>query len=105
RSGILVVRLWPGEEQLENGKPVQLKLNGVMKTFRYGEKIFLRAGERITLLPRVGHEFHPESDECIIGEVSTHNDDLTDNFFENKAIGRFSSIVEDEPAVARLVNE
>jgi D-lyxose ketol-isomerase len=65
----------------------------------------LEAGSRVTLVPGVYHEFYPLSEECIIGEVSTANDDRHDNFFVNPAIGRYPGIEEDEPAVARLVSE
>jgi D-lyxose ketol-isomerase len=40
----------------------------------------------------------------LIGEVSTVNDDLTDNIFE-KPIGRFSNIEEDEPPLHLLVSD
>ncbi len=39
----------------------------------------------MTLVPGVYHEFYPVSAECIIGEVSTANDDLHDNFFVDLA--------------------
>jgi len=65
----------------------------------------LPAGSRVTLVPGVWHAFYPISDECIIGEVSTANDDLHDNFFVNPDIGRFPGIEEDEPVALRLVSE
>jgi D-lyxose ketol-isomerase len=64
-----------------------------------------RPGSRITLVPGVWHAFYPTSDECIIGEVSTANDDLHDNFFLNPDIGRFPGLEEDEPAAIRLISE
>ena len=45
------------------------------------------------LMPGVWHAFWAEGD-CLIGEVSTVNDDLTDNIFE-QSIGRFADIEED----------
>jgi D-lyxose ketol-isomerase len=47
----------------------------------------------------------PSSEECIIGEVSTANDDLNDDFFLNPDIGRFPGIEEDEQPIVRLVSE
>ena len=67
--------------------------------------VALQSGERITLVPGVVHAFEPASEECIIGEVSTANDDLHDNFFLDERVGRFSEIEEDEPAIVRLLNE
>ena len=55
--------------------------------------------------PGTYHEFVPLSEECIIGEVSTANDDLTDNFFVNAEVGRYPDVVEDEPPVVRLVSD
>ena len=65
----------------------------------------LSAGSRVTLAPGVWHEFQPTSEECIIGEVSTANDDLHDNFFLDPGVGRFARIEEDEPALVKLVSE
>ena len=56
-------------------------------------------------MPGIWHEFYPTTEECIIGEVSTANDDLRDNFFLNPDIGRFPELVEDEPALVKLVSE
>jgi D-lyxose ketol-isomerase len=70
-----------------------------------GSVIELAAGSRVTLVPGVYHEFAPVSAECIIGEVSSANDDRHDNVFVNPAIGRFPGIEEDEPAIVPLVSE
>jgi len=72
---------------------------------RTGEPFALPAGSRITLVPGIWHEFYPTSAECIIGEVSTANDDLHDNFFLNPDVGRFPGIEEDEPAQIRLISD
>ena len=65
----------------------------------------LPRGEKITIEPGIWHAFHGGSPECIIGEVSTANDDLNDNTFSDKRIGRFSTIVEDEAPFAKLVSD
>ncbi len=56
-----------------------------------------RAGSRVTIVPGVWHSFVAASGECIIGEVSTANDDIGDNFFLDSRVGRFPEIEEDEP--------
>jgi D-lyxose ketol-isomerase len=106
RNGMLEIYLWNCDSNSidETGK-LTVKLNGVEVTKEPGERILLRSGERITILPFVWHKFYPASDECIIGEVSTANDDLNDNFFYNAAIGRFSEIEEDEPAIVTLLSD
>jgi len=45
-----------------------------------------------------------EGGDVLIGEVSTVNDDETDNIFR-EPIGRFASIEEDEPPVHFLVSD
>jgi D-lyxose ketol-isomerase len=70
-----------------------------------GQIIELPAGSRVTLVPGVYHAFYPLSEECIIGEVSTANDDLNDNFFVNPDIGRYPHLEEDEPAILRLLSD
>ncbi len=106
RNGALAVMVWrghPNDSVESDSFPV--KINGTVKTVSSGEKVLLRAGERITLVPGIYHEFYPESEECIIGEVSTKNDDLHDNFFVNPEIGRFPEIEKDEPPLVTLISE
>ncbi|MNY57959.1 hypothetical protein D3C86_1942390 [compost metagenome] len=59
----------------------------------------------MTIVPGIWHQFYSESEACIIGEVSTANDDHNDNFFSNQNIGRFSDIVEDETAIVKLLSD
>jgi len=100
RSGLLTVRVWP--EHSGTPQPVQLKINGEMPEIQAGDNINLGPGERVTLEPLTYHEFEPASEECIIGEVSTANDDVNDNIFVRNDIGRFPQIEEDEPPIAPL---
>lgn len=106
RTGVLVIRLWQADHaKHEIQGDVRIKVNGAYRTIPSGSTVRLDAGERVTIVPGIWHEFFPESDECIIGEVSTANDDLHDNFFSNTEIGRFSEIEEDEPAIEKLLSE
>jgi D-lyxose ketol-isomerase len=82
-----------------------MQVNSKPRDVTSGEILRLQAGERITLVPGGYHEFWPESEECIIGEVSTYNDDVSDNVFVNPDIGRYATIDEDEPPMVRLLNE
>ena len=82
-----------------------VQVDGAPRTISIGIPFILSAGQRVTLLPGTWHAFEPASDECIIGEVSTANDDLNDNFFLNPDVGRFPGIEEDERAEIRLVSE
>lgn len=103
RIGELGVILWNDLNQENEQVPV--KINGEPTFIKSGELIVLKPGERITISPLQWHTFFPISDECIISEVSTANDDENDNFFIDKNIGRFPEIIEDEPASYKLINE
>lgn len=83
RQGSLLVKLWEVRK---------IKVNREWREAKAYQEVELRAGERITLEPGTWHEFTPTSEECIIGEVSTANDDQNDNFFERQDIGRFPTI-------------
>jgi D-lyxose ketol-isomerase len=104
RWGELAIVLWRDATQ-KAGERLSLKINGNVAEVLTGTPLKLEAGERVTLAPGVYHEFFPTSSECIIGEVSTANNDLQDNFFVNSDIGRFSGIEEDEPSLVTLVSD
>jgi hypothetical protein len=85
---------------------ITVQVNGSPRLLPAKQKILvLKSGERITLTRRMLHAFWAASDYAIVGEVSTANDDRHDNYFENKRVGRFSRIVEDEPAIVKLVSD
>jgi D-lyxose ketol-isomerase len=105
RWGSLRVQLWadrPGEEE---GRPFTISVNNEPRSVVSGESILLQSGERVRLVPGVFHQFYPESEEAIIGEVSTANDDVHDNDFVNPDVGRYPGVEEDEPALVRLISD
>jgi D-lyxose ketol-isomerase len=107
RAGRLALELWAGDpRQIVRGEEFAIHRNGAEFAARNGEVFVLEAGERVTLLPAIYHSFWAASaGGCVIGEVSTANDDANDNFFVDPAIGRFPIIVEDEPPIVRLISE
>ncbi len=106
RQGRLAIELWAGHPaKTAPGKPFPLKRNGREVSVPSGDVLILEAGERVTLVPGVYHAFWGASAECVIGEVSTANDDRNDNFFVNPDIGRYPGIEEDEAPLVRLVSE
>ncbi len=105
RTGELAIQLWNGHPENTQPGPFSIHVNGAPKEFKSGDIVKLQSGERVTLTPGIYHKFYPETEECIIGEVSTANDDENDNFFVNEAIGRFSQVEEDEPALVKLVSD
>lgn len=109
RSGRLAVRIWgdraSAEKDETGGAPVRLKVNGDWMEVPSGDTVMLDAGWRITLTPWIFHAFWPVSEQCVIGEVSTANDDANDNIFISDAIGRFPEVSEDEPPIVHLVSD
>ena len=78
--------------------------DGVLVDFAPGHRLRLGPGESVTLMPGDWHAFWGEGGTVLIGEVSTVNDDETDNVFRDP-IGRFSTIEEDEPPARLLVSD
>jgi D-lyxose ketol-isomerase len=105
RWGTLRVQLWAGAPSAAEQRVLTLSVNNEPRSVSSGETIVLHSGERVRLTQGVYHEFFPESDECIIGEVSTANDDRNDNCFVNPEVGRYPGIEEDEAALVHLVSE
>ena len=78
--------------------------DGIRKDYTPGEKLRLAPGESVTLRPGDWHAFWGEGGDVLIGEVSTVNDDETDNIFR-EPIGRFAQIEEDEAPMHLLVSD
>ena len=73
-------------------------------TLPAGGHLRLKPGASVTLHPGDWHAFWAERGDVLIVEVSTVNDDLTDNIFE-APIGRFSNVVENEAPLHLLVSD
>jgi D-lyxose ketol-isomerase len=87
---------------LDETAPVTVACDGVPRTLPGGGVLRLGPGESVTLMPGDWHAFWGEGGDVLIGEVSTVNDDLTDNVFADP-IGRFAEIEEDEAPLHLLV--
>jgi len=83
---------------------VVVATDGVLRRQPAGAVLHLAPGESVTLMPGNWHAFWGEGGDVLIGEVSTVNDDLTDNIFA-EPIGRFAEIEEDEPPLHLLVSD
>ena len=105
-GGKLVIELFmpDGEGRIDPKAPVEVPSDGIRKRLRAGGRLALSPGESVTLLPGVWHAFWGEQGDVLVGEVSTVNDDLTDNVFRD-AIGRFPDVEEDEPPLHLLVGD
>ena len=78
--------------------------DGMKRDFSPGEVLRFAPGESITLMPGDWHAFWGEGGDVLIGEVSTVNDDETDNWFKDP-IGRFAEIDEDVAPIQLLASD
>jgi D-lyxose ketol-isomerase len=102
----LVVELYGSDDdgRLAEDRGGRVWCDGIARDYAPGERLMLRPGESVTLRPGDWHAFWGEGGDVLIGEVSTVNDDETDNVFR-EPIGRFSQIEEDVPATHLLVSD
>lgn len=86
---------------------VTVNSDGKISVVPAGTKVLLKPGQSITITQYMYHDFIvPETGgSVLLGEVSMCNDDDNDNFFYNKAVGRFPAIDEDEEPYRLLCNE
>lgn len=102
----LALELFNSDPQgnVDENTDVTVATDGVLRTLRAGGILRLAPGESVTLLPGNWHAFWGEGGDVLIGEVSTVNDDLTDNIFR-APVGRFADIDEDEEPMHLLVSD
>ena len=106
-GGNLLIRLFNrGPDGKLADSDVEVSLDGVRHRVKAGHTFRLQPGDSITLTPYLYHEFWAEegAGTAIVGEVSSVNDDETDNAFYAK-VGRFPTIEEDEPVTHKLCTE
>ncbi len=86
------------------GSQVSVACDGVQRAAEAGGTIVLGPGESITLTPYLYHTFYAIDGDCLIGEVSSVNDDDADNYFK-EPLPRYPEIVEDELPARLLCTE
>jgi len=107
-GGILTMELYNATEdsKVDSVSNVVVFCDGMEKVVKPGEVFDIGQGGSITLTPGLYHRFwaNREGGILICGEVSTVNDDVTDNYFA-EPVRRFADIEEDEEPVHLLCNE
>lgn len=100
----LAIKMYASDPQgnIDSVTAVNVATDGINRHLSPGETLILDVGESVTLMPGNWHAFWGEGGDVLIGEVSTVNDDLSDNIFADP-IGRFATIEEDTPPVHLLV--
>lgn len=106
-GGTLVIELYGDTAgKCDKSKGVEVYCDGVLRKLPPGGKLQLKPGESVTLMPNEHwHAFWGEGGDVFIGEVSTVNDDNTDNVFDDPKIARFGGIEEDEEPWHLLVSD
>jgi D-lyxose ketol-isomerase len=102
----LVVELYGSDDrgQWAQDKGGTVWCDGIRRPYGPGDKLRLAPGESVTLMPGDWHAFWGEGGDVLIGEVSTVNDDETDNVFR-EPIGRFAQVEEDVAPTHLLVSD
>jgi D-lyxose ketol-isomerase len=104
-TGELVVQLYNSTADGDLAEaPVSVTCDGVTRKTKAGGTVILKAGESITLPPGLYHSFYSVNGSALIGEVSSTNNDATDNLFY-QSLSRFPEILEDEPPFRLLSTE
>ncbi|WP_077960972.1 D-lyxose/D-mannose family sugar isomerase [Ensifer adhaerens] len=105
-GGALVLQMYNSKSDgsVDEESDVVVATDARLRTLKAGELLKLKAGESVTLLPGNWHAFWAEGADVLMGEVSTVNDDLTDNYFR-EPVGRFSAIEEDAAPTHLLVSD
>lgn len=106
-GGNLVIELYDsvGDDKFSD-KPLEVKIDGVLRTVEPGGKVILTPGESICLEQGMFHRFYGEPDKgkVFVGEVSAVNDDSNDNCFY-EPVGRFPQIEEDVAPLHLLASD
>ena len=107
-GGIMRVQLWNSlpEGGLDPVSDVSFSLDGMTATVKAGEAFDLHPGSSLRMAPGIYHIFGAaaEGGDLVCGEVSSINDDVTDNYFTEQ-YPRFTTIEEDEAPLHPLCNE
>ncbi|MFP4376341.1 MAG: D-lyxose/D-mannose family sugar isomerase [Spirochaetales bacterium] len=106
-GGNLVIELYGANDKEEfSDEPVVVSIDGLQRTVQPGGSVVLHPGESITLYQYLYHRFfgEPGQGRVLVGEVSSVNDDSSDNRFKEPG-GRYPELEEDEPPVHLLVSD
>jgi len=106
-GGNLMMQLYPSNEDKGFAEhEFEVSVDGIKKRLQPGVVLRLKPGESITLYQGLYHKFYgqPGKGKVLVGEVSSVNDDHSDNHFYDK-VGRFPEIEEDTPPTLLLTGD
>lgn len=83
---------------------VRIISDGIPMIVGAGEEFFVEPGNSVRLTPFTYHIFGAKGGDLVVGEVSSVNDDKTDNYF-SEPVSRFPDIEEDEKILHPIVGD
>ncbi|MBE5794514.1 MAG: D-lyxose/D-mannose family sugar isomerase [Clostridiales bacterium] len=107
-GGVLLIKVYGSlpDGSVDRESDVRILMDGIESTVPAGTVVEVTRGNSMTIYPGLYHLFTPKPGcgDLIVGEVSSINDDNTDNYFEDPR-SRFIPVEEDEPVTIPLCNE
>ncbi len=107
-GGVLLIRVWNSlpDGSVDRSGDVRILCDGIESFVPAGTDVEITRGNSMTIYPGLFHLFTPKAGygDLIVGEVSSINDDRTDNYFE-AGNPRFVPIEEDSEIKIPLCNE
>ena len=107
-GGVLLIRVYNSlpDGSVDREGDVRILCDGIERFVHAGTEVEITRGNSMTMYPGLYHQFTPKPGcgDVIAGEVSSVNDDHTDNFFEIDCL-RFIPVEEDCPITVPLCNE
>jgi len=107
-GGVLLIEVYNSlpDGTVDTCGDVRILMDGIESYVPAGTKVEITRGNSMTIYPGLYHLFTPKSGcgDLIVGEVSSINDDNTDNYFADPR-PRFVQIEEDVERTVLLCNE
>ena len=107
-GGVLLIKVYNSlpDGSVDREGDVRILMDGIESTVPAGTEVEVTRGNSMTIYPGLYHLFTPKPGcgDLIVGEVSSINDDNTDNYFEDPRL-RFVPVEEDEAVTVPLCNE
>lgn len=107
-GGVLVIKVYNSlpDGSVDRVGDVPILMDGIASTVPAGTEVEITRGNSMTIYPGLYHLFTAKRGcgDLVVGEVSSINDDRTDNYFEDTR-PRFVPVEEDVPVEIPLCNE
>ncbi len=107
-GGVLVIKVYNSlpDGSVDRTGDVRILMDGIESMVPAGTEVEVTRGNSMTIYPGLYHLFiaKPGFGDLVVGEVSSINDDNTDNYFEDNR-PRFIPVEEDVPVEIPLCNE